>query len=119
MDIKREVVRGAGPAAVLQLLKRREMYGYELAEALSRQTENVLSLGQSSLYPLLYNLESKRLVRSRWVELPSGRRRRYYGLTDRGIQVLDAHRAQWQALFEAMVGLGLVTPIGAGEGRLG
>ena len=111
MEIRRELVRGAGPVAVLQLLKRREMYGYELAEALSRQTENVLSLGQSSLYPLLYNLEAKRLVESRWVELPSGRRRRYYRLTKRGAEILDSHRAQWQALFEAMVGLGLVAPI--------
>jgi PadR family transcriptional regulator, regulatory protein PadR len=110
MEIRRELIRGAGPAAVLQLLQRREMYGYELAETLSRQTENVLALGQSTLYPLLYALEAKRLVESRWVELPSGRRRRYYRLTDRGAETLVAQRAQWQELFEAMVGLGLVTP---------
>ncbi len=111
MQLRRELIRGAGPVAVLQLLRRREMYGYELAEALSRQTENVLALGQSTLYPLLYSLEGKHLVESRWVELPSGRRRRYYRLTERGAQILDTQRAQWQALFEAMIDLGLVTPI--------
>jgi PadR family transcriptional regulator, regulatory protein PadR len=110
MELKRELIRGAGPVAVLQLLCRREMYGYELADALSRRTDNVLALGQSTLYPLLYSLEAKRLVESRWVELPTGRKRRYYRITDSGIAVLEVQRAQWQELFQAMVGLGLVTP---------
>lgn len=110
MQIQRELIRGAGPLAVLQLLRRRDMYGYELAEALSRRTDGVLAMGQSTLYPLLYNLESKRLVESRWEAAPSGRKRRYYRLTERGLAVLEARRAQWQELFEAMVGLGLVTP---------
>lgn len=112
--VERELVRGAGPVAVLQLLNRREMYGYELAEALSRRTDGVLAMGQSTLYPLLYNLEAKRLVESRWVEAPSGRRRRYYRLTERGAELLAARRAQWQELFEAMIGLGLVSPVGEG-----
>lgn len=111
MELKRELIRGAGPVAVLQLLKRRDMYGYELAEALSARSDGVLALGQSTLYPLLYNLESKRHVESRWVELPSGRRRRYYRLTEKGAQVLDQRRAEWQELFQAMIGLGLVTPV--------
>jgi PadR family transcriptional regulator PadR len=110
MELKRELIRGAGPVAVLQLLHRREMYGYELAEALSRRTDNVLAVGQSTLYPLLYSLEAKRLVESRWVELPTGRKRRYYRITDKGVAALETQRAQWQELFQAMVGLGLVTP---------
>ena len=85
MKVERELIRGAGPVAVLQLLKRREMYGYELAETLSRRTAGVLAMGQSTLYPLLYSLEAKKLVESRWVETESGRkRRRYYRLTEKG-----------------------------------
>jgi PadR family transcriptional regulator PadR len=113
MVVKRELIRGAGPVAVLQLLKRREMYGYELAESLSQRSDGVLALGQSTLYPLLYSLESKGLVESRWVELPSGRKRRYYRITDAGLGMLESQRAQWQELFQAMMGLGLVTPISA------
>lgn len=111
MVVKRELIRGAGPVAVLQLLKRREMYGYELAESLSQRSDGVLALGQSTLYPLLYGLESKGMVESRWVELPSGRKRRYYRITDPGLAMLETQRAQWQELFQAMMGLGLVTPI--------
>ena len=58
-------MRGAGPLAVLKLLQEREMYGYELAEALDRRSDGVLALGHTSLYPLLYNLEAKGLIRHR------------------------------------------------------
>ena len=113
MEIRRELMRGAGPVAVLQLLSRREMYGYELAEALGRRSDGVLALGQSTLYPMLYNLESRGWVVSRWVEMKSGRKRRYYTLTEAGAAELASHRAHWQELYRAMVGLGLVTPIAA------
>jgi PadR family transcriptional regulator len=107
---ERELIRGAGPVAVLQLLKRRDMYGYELAEALLQRTAGVLAMGQSTLYPLLYSLEAKRLVESRWVEMPSGRKRRYYRLTDKGSALLDQRRAEWRELFEAMIGIGVLSP---------
>lgn len=110
MKGERELIRGAGPVAVLQLLRQREMYGYELAEILSRRTSGVLAMGQSTLYPLLYSLEAKKLVRSRWVAMPSGRKRRYYRLTPQGIELLERRRTDWRDLFAAMAGLGVVSP---------
>ncbi len=112
MRIERELMRGAGPLAVLQLLERREMYGYELVEALSKQTDGVLAMGQSTLYPLLYNLEAKRLVKSRWSQADNGRNRKYYALTAKGTSWLRARREQWHQLVGAMKGLGVVSPGG-------
>ena len=52
MRIERELMRGAGPLAVMALLESRgEMYGYELVEALSSHSRGVLDLGQATLYP--------------------------------------------------------------------
>ena len=93
--------------AVLQLLEAREMYGYELAEALERGTDGVLALGQSTLYPMLYNLEAKGLVRARWQVADSGRRRKYYSITPAGVARLDADRKQWRDLVGALRRLGL------------
>lgn len=107
MKIERELLRGAGPIAVMSLLSRREMYGYELVEALSRQTAGVLAMGQSTLYPLLYNLEAKELIASEWREAKSGRERRYYKLTPKGRKRLAADSEQWRALAGAMNALGL------------
>jgi PadR family transcriptional regulator PadR len=108
MRIERELMRGAGPAAVLRLLQRSEMYGYELVEALSRTSNGVLAMGQSTLYPLLYNLEAKGLIKARWREADSGRQRKYYRLTGKGERRLAADARQWQSLAAAMHALGVM-----------
>ena len=108
MRIERELMRGAGPVAVLKLLERGEMYGYELVEALARRTDGVLAMGQSTLYPLLYNLEAKGLIVGRWRDTDSARRRKYYSLTGRGKRRLAAERHQWNALSRAMNDLGVL-----------
>ncbi|MCP4835961.1 MAG: PadR family transcriptional regulator [Phycisphaera sp.] len=108
MRIERELMRGAGPVAVLSLLSVGEMYGYELVVALAARTSGVLDIGQSTLYPLLYNLEAKGLVESERRRSEHGRERKYYSLTTSGRHRLDADRAQWQAVTGAMRELGVV-----------
>jgi len=106
--VERELMRGAGPVTVLQLLDTRPMYGYELAEAVAASTDGVLEMGQSTLYPLLYNLEGKGLIRGRWLEADSGRRRKVYRLTEQGTAQLQSQRDQWRRLVKAMVAIGVV-----------
>ena len=86
---------------------RDRFYGYELVEALERQSEGVLAMGQSTLYPLLYNLEAKKLVTSRQADGPNGRPRRYYRLTAKGKKKLKSDKQQWTALQTAMTSLGV------------
>lgn len=107
MRIETELMRGAGPVAVLKLLERRAMYGYELVEALAQRTEGVLDMGQSTLYPLLYNLEAKGLIVGEWREAESGRQRKYYRLTGKGRRRLAHDTKQWSALSSAMQALGI------------
>src|SRR5687767_2071748 len=115
MRIERELMRGAGPTAVMQLLSGRERYGYELVEALAKETRGVLAMGQSTLYPLLYNLEAKGWIASR-VDDKSGRARRYYRLTDKGRKRLAKELGQWEALRGAMGGLGFKAGTGGAGG---
>jgi PadR family transcriptional regulator PadR len=116
MRVERELMRGAGPVAVLQLLGRREMYGYELVEALSKRSDGVLAMGHSTLYPLLYSLEAKGLVESEERAADSGRIRRYYKVTTAGRKWLNGQRQQWQALGRAMAGLGILDAL-PGRGK--
>ncbi|MEM6329893.1 MAG: PadR family transcriptional regulator [Planctomycetota bacterium] len=104
MKLERELMRGAGPTAVLKLLSAGEKYGYELVQALSRGSGGVLSMGQSTLYPMLYNLEAKGLVKSR-VDESGSRPRRYYRLTARGQKKLATDARQWSSLFDALKSL--------------
>lgn len=107
MTLEREWMRGAAPLAVLTLLDRREMYGYELVEALERDSGGLLAMGQSTVYPLLYNLEGKGHITSETRVAPSGRRRKYYRATSKGRKWLERQRAQWATLVEAMGSLGV------------
>src|SRR5262245_42308209 len=107
MRIEKELMRGAGPAAVLMLLQGGEKYGYELVQLLDRESQGVLAMGQSTLYPLLYNLQAKGLIASRVEHAENGRPRKYYRLTRKGGRELARHQKQWQALSMAMGRLGI------------
>ena len=98
MQIERELLKGVLPLAVLKLLKRRPMYGYELVTEVSKRSDGVLKLGQSTLYPLLYNLEAQGLVEGEWSASESGRDRKYYKLTDKGLKRLTRDLSQWEHL---------------------
>ena len=106
MRIEKELMRGAGPLAVLHLLSTGEKYGYALIERLDKGTDGILDMGQSTLYPMLYNLEAKGLITSR-LDQTGPRARRYYSLTDKGSSRLCEDVKQWQALLKAMTSLGL------------
>lgn len=108
MRIERELMRGAGPVAVLKLLEDGEKYGYELVELLAQYSDGVLAMGQSTVYPLLYNLEAQGLVRSVRRESESGRERKYYSLTAKGKRRLARDIKQWQAVAVAMQSLGVL-----------
>ncbi len=107
MKLERELMRGAGPTAVMQLLVNGEMYGYQIVESLASRSNGVFELGQSTLYPMLYNLEAKGLVSSQQKEGPNGRMRRYYNLSVKGKKKLDTDRQQWAALVEGLGALGV------------
>lgn len=114
MRVEREIMRGAGPVAVLKLLERGEKYGYELVESLARQTGGVLAMGQSTLYPMLYNLEAKGLVEASRRDTPAGRERKYYRLTSRGRARLREQSAEWQSIADAMQALGIISGTSGG-----
>ena len=105
MKFESQLLKGIAPVVVLEILSRGQMYGYELSEAIEQRSGNILTLGKGTLYPLLYNLEAKRLVKGRWETTDSGRERRYYSITSRGKGELAKQKAQ---LKELAAGLNVV-----------
>jgi PadR family transcriptional regulator PadR len=84
------------------------MYGYELARDLAERSDDVLAMGQSTLYPMLYNLEAKGHIEAHWETAESGRKRKYYRLTDKGRRRLATDSEQWQSITRAMAALGII-----------
>ncbi len=105
MRFESQLLKGIAPAVVLQILSRGPMYGYELCQAIEQRSKEILSLGKGTLYPLLYNLEAKKLIAGKWEKAESGRNRRYYSITSQGKVELNKQKAQ---LTELVKGLDLV-----------
>lgn len=105
MKFESQLLKGIAPVVVLEILSRGRMYGYQLSQAIEQRSSDVLTLGKGTLYPLLYNLEAKKLVRGSWEKNDSGRKRRYYSITGKGKDELARQKAQ---LKELTAGLNLV-----------
>ncbi|OHB44268.1 MAG: hypothetical protein A2178_00400 [Planctomycetes bacterium GWC2_49_10] len=98
MKFEAQLLKGVAPVVVLEILSRGSMYGYELSQAIEKRSNEILTLGKGTLYPLLYNLEAKKLVAGQWEDAPSGRRRRYYSITSKGKAQLAAQKEQLESL---------------------
>ncbi len=105
MRFESQLLKGIAPTVVLEILSRGEMYGYQLSETIENRTEKVLTLGKGTLYPLLYNLEAKKLIKGRWQQAKNGRKRRYYSITGKGKSQLAKQKQQ---LSDLRKGLDLV-----------
>ena len=105
MKFESQLLKGVAPVVVLQILSRGRMYGYELSQTIENKSDDILSLGKGTLYPLLYNLEAKKLIKGKWQQSDSGRKRRYYSITSKGKSQLAKQKQQLQQL---SVGLNLV-----------
>jgi PadR family transcriptional regulator PadR len=84
--------RGAAEYCVLALLARRERYGFELAQDLSRAE---LIAGEGTVYPLLARLRRHGWVDTDWRESSQGPPRRYYRLTPSGHSALQRFQTEW------------------------
>lgn len=98
MKFESQLLKGIAPVVVLEILSRGPMYGYELSQAIEQRSNDILTLGKGTLYPLLYNLEAKKLVEGRWEKSQSARKRRYYSITGKGKDELVKQKAQLREL---------------------
>ena len=105
MKFESQLLKGVAPVVVLEILSRGQMYGYELSKAIEDRSADILTLGKGTLYPLLYNLEAKKLVKGRWQNAKTGRKRRYYSITSTGKAQLSRQKEE---LRELTTGLDLV-----------
>lgn len=86
---------------LLRLLQDREMYGYEIVQAIAIRSRQVVTPGEGVIYPLLHGLEKEGALKSRRKTV-SGRSRVYYSLTARGEKRLTALTDHWTALNSAV-----------------
>jgi len=94
--------KGSAEVLILSLLEERIRHGYEIGRLIEERSDGALRFNAASLYPTLYRLEDRRLIRGRWVEKAGQRRRRYYRITPAGRQALAARRRDWREFLRAL-----------------
>jgi len=97
-----ELIKGTLSLLILSLLRRRAMYGYELATTVNQETDGTFEWKAGSLYPSLHKLEKDGLVRAEWQGKPQGRQRKYYHLTEAGQVVLAEKIRAWSIISRAV-----------------
>jgi PadR family transcriptional regulator, regulatory protein PadR len=93
---KDDVLQGTIDMLVLKALQLEPMHGWGITERIEQWSENVLQLGQGTLYPALYRLERQGFIRSEWSLTENNRNARYYSLTREGRRRLADELAQWR-----------------------
>ena len=108
--LDKEVKRGSTEMLILALVEDRQRHGYEIAKLIEERSDGVLQFHVASLYPLLYRLEKRELIKGTWVEKAGQRRRRYYKLTAAGRKVLNEQRQTWSDFFAALDRVAKINP---------
>ena len=99
---RNDVLQGTIDMLVLRALQLEPMHGWGITERIEQWSEQVLQLGQGTLYPALYRLERQGFVRSDWRVTDNNRRARYYSLTAQGRRHLEDSLAHWRRMSRAV-----------------
>lgn len=96
------LLQGTLDLIVMQLLRSEPTNGYDLTLRIQAISRDVLQVNAGSLYPALYRLEERGLIRAEWEETPSGRQAKVYSLTASGRKQLAEQRATWERFAGAL-----------------
>lgn len=97
-----DLLPGTLDMLILRALIRGPLHGYGIAERLRQVSQDVLQVGESSLYPALQRLLVNGWVKAAWGASENNRRARFYTMTAAGRKRLEAERDEFQRLIVAI-----------------
>jgi PadR family transcriptional regulator PadR len=101
-DKSSELLPGTLDLLVLKTVARGRMHGYGIAQHLKLLSDDVLRVGESSLYPALQRLLLNGYVEAEWGISENNRRARYYTLTPAGKKRLSEERKEFNRMVLAI-----------------
>jgi PadR family transcriptional regulator PadR len=101
-----DILKGTLDLLILQALSWGPTHGYGVARRIELATDDVLAVGEGTLYPALHRLEERDWVSASWGASENNRRAKYYALTKRGRAQLRVEADNWRryaaAVFAAL-----------------
>lgn len=105
MEINKDLIAASSTPLVLSILAEGDSYGYAILQRVRELSAGRMEWTDGMLYPVLHRLERLGHVEARWETAESGRRRKYYRITDAGREHLTEERRQWQAVDATLRGI--------------
>ena len=97
-----DLLKGTLDLLILRTLRSGPMHGYGIAQQIRIQSEDILQVGEGSLYPALQRLLLNGWVTAAWGASENNRRARYYTLTAAGRKQLAAARHEFERVTNAI-----------------
>jgi PadR family transcriptional regulator, regulatory protein PadR len=97
-----DVLQGTLDLLVLKALSLAPMHGWGISQRIQQLSRDALQIGQGSLYPALYRLEKRGMVKSEWSTTENNREAKYYRLTAAGERALRDEVQSWRHFSSAI-----------------
>jgi len=97
-----DLLRGTLEMLILRSLEDGPMHGYGITERLQRVSGEILAVEEGSLYPALYRMQKRGLVKSKWGRSENNRKARFYTVTAKGRRQLESAAKNWAEFSEAV-----------------
>jgi DNA-binding PadR family transcriptional regulator len=103
--MRKELVAASAEPLILALLAKGENYGYAIIQEMKVRSGGQLQWTDGMLYPVLHRMERNGLIKSRWVKMENGRKRKYYSIKEVGKRAHKEHREHWLKVHSVFAGL--------------
>ena len=97
-----DLLQGTLDLLILRTLQAEPMHGWAISDRIQQISQDILQVGQGSLYPALHRLEHRGWIKAEWGVSELGRRARFYRLTPAGRRQLDVETADWEKISGAI-----------------
>ena len=105
MDLPKDMVAASATPLVLAILNKGDSYGYDIIAQVKDLSNGEMQWADGMLYPIMHRLEKKALINAYWGQSATGRKRKYYQITQEGQQTLISLTQNWRKLNDMLQGL--------------
>lgn len=105
MGKQQDLLQGTLEMLILKSISLEPMHGYGILLRIQQLSLDRLQIQQGSLYPALYRLEYRGLIKAEWGESENKRKAKYYRLTPEGRRQLRVETENWNRLSAGVLGV--------------
>ncbi|MEG1509806.1 MAG: PadR family transcriptional regulator [Clostridia bacterium] len=96
--ISGDILRGHTETIILHILTLGDNYGYEISKFIIDASNNLIDIKDATIYTAFRRMEAEDLIATYWGDGVQGARRRYYKITEKGLNVYNQKKDEWKII---------------------